>query len=109
MGSGPWQKPVGSTRQTIPYFLKTCIIGRLATNSKMVLNFQGVAFMSSAMIGKVILLNKKCKTDNVNLKLSNISPNVMEVFKIMRLNKVLSIYDDEAKAIAAFDKKGWFR
>ena len=62
----------------------------------------------SAMIGKVILLNKKCKTDNVNLKLSNISPNVMEVFKIMRLNKVLSIYGDEAKAIAAFDKKGWF-
>lgn len=79
-----------------------------ATNAKMVLNFQGVAFMSSAMIGKVILLNKKCKTDNVNLKLCNISPNVMEVFKIMRLNKVLSIYDDEAKAIAAFDKKGWF-
>jgi anti-anti-sigma factor len=79
-----------------------------ATNSKMLLNFQGVAFMSSAMIGKVILLNKKCKTDNINLKLCNISPNVMEVFKIMRLNKVLSIYDDEAKALPAFDKKGWF-
>lgn len=77
-------------------------------DAKMVLNFEGVGFMSSAMIGKLVLLNKKCKTDDVSLKLSNIAPNVGEVFKIMKLNKVFDIYKDEEKAIEAFSKKGWF-
>lgn len=76
---------------------------------KMLLNFQGVAFMSSAMIGKLVLLNKKCKTDEVTLKMCTISPNVMEVFKITRLNKVFEIFDDQDKAIKSFSKgKGWF-
>ena len=75
---------------------------------KLLLNFQKVSFMSSAMIGKIILLNKKCKSAEVKLKLCNISPNVMEVFKLMRLNKVLDIQKDEDKALASFNKKGWF-
>ena len=88
------------------------LMGCVATagqKKKMVLNFQGVSFMSSAMIGKLVLLNKKCKTSNIDLKLCEITPNVAEVFKIMRLNKVFDIYKDEEKAIKAFDKKGgWF-
>lgn len=79
-----------------------------ATAGKMVLNFANVTFMSSAMIGKIILLNKKCKSGNIALKLCNISDNVMEVFKLMRLNKILDLQKDEEKAIASFDKKGWF-
>ncbi len=83
-----------------------------ATNAtsekKLVLNFTGVGFMSSAMIGKLVLLNKKCKTDGVALKLSDISGNVSEVFKIMKLNKVFDMYKTEEKALKSFDKKGWF-
>lgn len=75
---------------------------------KMVLNFQGVSFMSSAMIGKLVLLNKKCKNDEIALKLCEISPNVMEVFKITKLNKVFDIYADEEKALKSFTKKSWF-
>jgi anti-sigma B factor antagonist len=79
-----------------------------ATNKKMVLNFQGVQFMSSAMIGKLVLLNKKAKTDGVDLKFCAISANVLEVFKITRLNKVFEIFPDEDKAVKSFTKKGWF-
>lgn len=78
-------------------------------NKKMVVNFQGVQFMSSAMIGKLVLLNKKCKTEEVVLKMCNISPNVLEVFKITKLNKVFEIFDTEEKALQSFKKKaGWF-
>lgn len=77
-------------------------------NGKLLLNFQNVSFMSSAMIGKIILLNKKCKASDVKFKLCNISDNVMEVFKLMRLNKVLDISKDEEKALASFSNKGWF-
>jgi len=79
-----------------------------AANAKLLVCFQGVTFMSSAMIGKVILLNKKCKAANVKLKLCDICDNVLEVFKLMRLNKILEIHPDIDKAIAAFEKKGWF-
>lgn len=80
-----------------------------ATSKKMVLNFQGVQFMSSAMIGKLVLLNKKCKTDGVVLKFCAISANVLEVFKITRLNKVFEIFADEDKAVKSFKKGGgWF-
>ena len=75
---------------------------------KMLLNFQGVQFMSSAMIGKLVLLNKKSKADKIDLKLCDISPNVLEVFKITRLNKVFDIQSDQEKALKVFDKKGWF-
>lgn len=78
------------------------------TDGKMLLNFQGVTFMSSAMIGKIVLLNKKCKANKTTIKLCNISPSIMEVFEITRLNKVFSIYKSEEEALTAFQKKGWF-
>ena len=79
-----------------------------AAEKRLLLNFSGVGFMSSAMIGKLVLLNKKCKKDSTALKLCDIAGNVSEVFKIMKLNKVFDIYKNEEKALKSFDKKGWF-
>jgi anti-sigma B factor antagonist len=69
----------------------------------MLLDLSGVAFMSSAMIGKIILLNKSCKAKKTTVKVCNVSSNVMEVFELTRLNKVLSIYSLPEHALAAFD------
>lgn len=81
---------------------------RAASGKKLILSFRGVGYMSSAMIGKLVLLNKRCKKDGVELKLCDISANVEDVFKIMKLNKVFDIYKTEEKAVKAFSKKGWF-
>ena len=75
---------------------------------RIVLNFQNVSFMSSAMIGKLISFGKKCKENGVALRISNITENVAEVFKLMRLEKVFVIDPDEETAIDQFNKKGWF-
>lgn len=77
-------------------------------NRKLIVNFQGVKFMSSAMLGKLLPLNKRCKTDKIKLKLCNLSPNLMEVFKILNLTKVFDICGTESEAIAAFEKRGFF-
>jgi anti-sigma B factor antagonist len=77
-------------------------------NGKLLLDFSGVAFMSSAMIGKIVLLNKKCQANKTKVKLCGISPTIREVFEITRLDKVFTIYDDETAALEAFKKKGWF-
>jgi len=79
-----------------------------AADKKLLLNFRGVSFMSSAMITKLVMLNKKCKAQDVQLKFCEVSPNVMEVFKITKLNKLFDIQSDEEKAVASYGKKSWF-
>lgn len=79
-----------------------------AIHKKLLVNFRGVSFMSSAMITKLVMLNKGCKAQGISLKFCEVSPNVMEVFKITKLNKLFDIQDGEEKAVASFDKKGWF-
>jgi anti-sigma B factor antagonist len=82
-----------------------------AADKKLLLNFGRVQFMSSAMIGQIMKLYKMCKKDKVRLKLCAICPNIMEVFQVMGLKKVLDIYDTEEQALAAFGDRrlGWFR
>ena len=79
-----------------------------ASCRKVLLNFEHVKFMSSAMIGKLLALNKRCTADKVKLKLANVAPNVMEVFKITKLTKLFDIQPDEVTALAAFEKRGFF-
>jgi anti-sigma B factor antagonist len=81
-----------------------------SAEKKLLLNFGGVTFMSSAMLGQIMKLSKQAKTDKVDLKLSDITSNIMEVFKITNLTKVLSIYKTEAEALKAFGppRKTWF-
>jgi len=84
-----------------------------AADHKLLLNFAGVDFMSSAMLGQIVRLNKQCKNDNIKLKLCSICPQVLEVFTITKLDKLIEIAADEATALASFSgapvKKGWFR
>jgi anti-sigma B factor antagonist len=69
---------------------------------KLLLNFSSVDFLSSAALGKLITLDKKMKAHGGVLKLSNIKPEIFEVFEITRLNRLFDIKDDEADALAAF-------
>ncbi len=76
-------------------------------HQKVVVNFQNVSFMSSAMIGKLIHFSKKCKTEKVKLRLCNINENVMKVFTLMSLEKVFQIDPDEADSVVKLEKTGW--
>ena len=78
-------------------------------NDRIILNFKNVGFMSSAMIGKLISFGKKCREQNVALRITDITENVEEVFKLMRLEKVFDIDPDEETALEKFNKKGWFK
>lgn len=77
-------------------------------HERVILNFQNVSFMSSAMIGKLVEFENKCKAAKIALRLCNINDNVEEVFNLMRLNKVFTIDPDEESALKAFSKKSWF-
>jgi len=68
------------------------------------LHFGRVSFMSSSALGMLIRVHKKCKEFKIALKLSNISPNIREVFKITGLEKIFEIYTDATDAQEAFKK-----
>jgi anti-sigma B factor antagonist len=83
------------------------LIGK-TTESNVVLDFAQVRFLSSSALGMLVKINKKCKEFKINFKLCNIHKDIMEVFKITRLDKVLAIYPDAAAAHEAFKKSGLF-
>ncbi|MEL7496098.1 MAG: STAS domain-containing protein [Planctomycetota bacterium] len=77
-------------------------------NNRMILNFRHVSFMSSAMIGKLVEFDKKCKAAKIELRLCDINENVDEVFKLMQLNKVFTIDKDEEASLKKFSDGRWF-
>jgi anti-anti-sigma factor len=74
--------------------------------SNVLLHFGRVTFMSSAALGMLIRVSKKCKEYSISLKLCNISPDIRQVFKITGMDKIFDIHDDAAGAIESFRKSG---
>lgn len=72
------------------------------TGGDLLLSFKGVEHLSSAALGMLITLKKKVEENNGKLKLSDINPQIFEVFKITRLNKVFDIHSSAAEAQASF-------
>lgn len=68
---------------------------------KIILNFSSVEFLSSAALGKLISFEKKTRQNKAKLMLSNIRPEIYEVFAITKLTKLFKIKDTEADARAA--------
>jgi anti-sigma B factor antagonist len=69
---------------------------------KVLLNFSNVEYLSSAALGKLITMNKKLKEAKGKLILCNISPVIMEVFEITKLDKFFKIVKEEQAALQAF-------
>jgi len=65
------------------------------TAKRAIFDFRGIQFMTSAMIGELVLLNKATKQHSLDIRFVRLSPNVHEVFKITRLQKVFRIDDDD--------------
>ena len=70
--------------------------------SKLVLDFAAVDHLSSAALGMLINANNKIRESNGQLRLTNIKPQIMEVFVITRLNKLFKILPTRAEALASF-------
>lgn len=83
-------------------------LARLAERSdvtRILLSFRSVKSMGSAMIGKIIQLNKLCKKHGVDLRLCDMNDDLTEALRVMRLDKVLTIHPTESAALAAFGKR----
>ena len=58
---------------------------------KIVLNFTGVTYMSSAVMGKLVSLLRKVQSSGGALRLCGIEDSIYEIFEIMRFDKMFKI------------------
>jgi anti-sigma B factor antagonist len=59
---------------------------------KIIISFGAVDHLSSAALGTLITINNKVKQKSGQLRLSDINPQIYEVFLITKLNKLFRIY-----------------
>jgi anti-sigma B factor antagonist len=69
---------------------------------KLLLNFRNVEYMSSAVLGMLVTLNKKIQAAGGKLVLCNIDPAIREVFEITKLDKLFVIRGEEQEGLQAF-------
>ncbi|MFW5681436.1 MAG: STAS domain-containing protein [Phycisphaeraceae bacterium] len=70
---------------------------------KLLINFEHVEHLSSAALGTLITINNKVRQKGGQLRLSNIDPQIYEVFVITKLNKLFQIHSDNQAALASFN------
>jgi anti-sigma B factor antagonist len=68
---------------------------------KLVIDFSGVQFMSSAMLGELVLISDFAKKNSLDLRLANLSPVLLEVFNISRLHRIFPFDDDGPDLLGA--------
>jgi anti-sigma B factor antagonist len=69
---------------------------------KLLLDFANVDHLSSAALGMLINCNNRVKQKNGQLRLANIKEQILEVFRITKLNRLLHILPTRQEALASF-------
>ena len=73
-----------------------------APSPKLLISFSNVDHLSSAALGTMITINNKIKIKRGQLRLANIDPQIYEVFKITKLDKLFQIHESTDSALASF-------
>jgi anti-sigma B factor antagonist len=68
---------------------------------KLVLDFSGVDLISSSLLGKLILLQRRVDGSGGKLRLCELTPTVQSVFKTSNLDRLFGIVRDRAAALEA--------
>jgi anti-sigma B factor antagonist len=72
------------------------------TSPKLLLDFTNVDHLSSAALGMLINANNRIKQRNGQLRLTNIKPQIFEVFVITKLNKLFRILPTREEALKSY-------
>jgi anti-sigma B factor antagonist len=68
----------------------------------LLLNFEGVDFMSSAALNVLIKLQQKAKAHGGSVRICSLRPEIREVFSMTRLDRMFDIRTTEVAGLAAF-------
>jgi anti-sigma B factor antagonist len=70
---------------------------------KIVFNLSELTYINSSGLGLLINVLKQVRANNGDIKLSNLRPELNELFRITSLNSVFDIFAEEADAQKKYD------
>ena len=68
---------------------------------RIIICFKGVEHLSSAALGTLITVTNRVKAKDGQLRLCDIHPQILQIFEITKLNRILRIEKDLAAAKAS--------
>lgn len=70
---------------------------------RLILDFAGVSMISSAMIARLVLLQRRVDSSGGQLRLCELSPGVRDTLRTTNLDRILRSVRDRREAREAFD------
>ncbi len=95
----PWEKLDMSTTAEFKEAMTQAIAGETAV----VLEMGKVQFVDSSGLGALLSVLRDLSGRGADLKLSQVQKRVRAMFELVRMHRILSVYDTTEEAIAAFD------
>ncbi len=85
--------------QTSPEFQNEIIGAIEGGQSKVILNFSNVEYISSAGLRVVLMAAKRCKAQQGGFAMFGLADHIKEVFEISGFLKILPLADDQNSAL----------
>jgi anti-sigma B factor antagonist len=73
-----------------------------AGRPNLVLNFDGVVYLASMALGKLVTLMRKARSAGGRLALCKVTRTIAEMLQMTHLADILFIYGDEQEAVRSF-------
>jgi anti-anti-sigma factor len=74
-----------------------------ASSHRMMLDFRGVQFMNSSMVGQLFVLSKRCRNDGISLRICHLNPTIRQVLEIVGLQNLIRLIGDDEDPFEAFE------
>ena len=71
-------------------------------SDNVLINFENVTFFSSAAINKLIVLENRVREQGGKIRLSNLRPEVRDLFSYTNLDSMFQIKDEQDDALESF-------
>ena len=72
-------------------------------NTKLVLDLAGIEYVDSSGFGALLSILRNAKNNDSQFKICNISPDVMELVKLLQLHNVFDICENVDRCIETFE------
>ena len=81
---------------------KTDIAPILEKNAHVIFEMSQIKFMDSSGCGTLLSCLRRLKSSNGNLKLCRVQEPVRTLFELVRIDRIIEIFDTEEEAIKSF-------
>jgi len=72
-------------------------------NTQVILNFETVQFVDSSFLGFLVIILKRATAKGGDIRLCSLNDQILELFKMMRLNRLFQIFSTPEEAQASFN------